>query len=181
MEKELDAFVAVARILKPQGRRGEVAAEILTDFPSRFDGLNQAFLENPGNPPEPVAVENAWLHKGRVILKFSGVDSIGDAQCLAGRHVLIPREKRAPLPAHHYYVWELRGCKVVRERDGVRREVGTVTEVEPTGGVDLLHVATERGEVLIPLAQAICTRVDTETKTIVIDPPENLLELNDGL
>jgi ribosomal 30S subunit maturation factor RimM len=65
------------------------------------------------------------------------------------------------------------------ERRGVRRDLGTVTDVEPTGGVDLLHVAAPRGEVLIPLAQAICVRIDPEAGEIVIDPPEDLLDLND--
>ncbi len=86
-----------------------------------------------------------------------------------------------PLPPHHYYVWELKGCQVVTDRDGVRSSVGTVTDVEPTGGVDVLRVARPNrcgGDVLIPLAQAICTRIDPEAKTIVIDPPEDLLDLN---
>ncbi len=167
--------------MKPQGRRGEVAAEILTDFPERFRALRRAFLETADRAPEPVEIEQAWPHKRRMVLKFSGVDSIDQAERLRGRHLLIPREERVPLPPHHYYVWELRGCLVLTEREGVRREVGVVTEVEPTGGVDLLHVSPRggrRGEVLIPLAQAICTRIDPEAKTIVIDPPEDLLELN---
>lgn len=167
--------------MKPQGRRGEVAAEILTDFPERFRALRRAFLETPDRAPEPVEIEQAWPHKRRMILKFSGVDSIDQAERLRGRHLLIPREERVPLPPHHYYVWELMGCLVVTEREGVRREVGIVSEVEPTGGVDLLHVSPRgggRGEVLIPLAQAICTRIDPEAKTIVIEPPEDLLELN---
>ena len=158
-----------------------MAAEILTDFPARFEKLRRAFCENPGHPPDPVLVENVWAHKGRVVLKFSGVDSIERAQRLVGLHLLIPREDRTPLPAHHYYLWELKGCRVVRELQGAPREVGTVIEVEPTGGVDLLHVACSDGrlgEVLIPLAQSICTRIDTEAKTIVIDPPADLLELN---
>ncbi len=167
--------------MKPQGRRGEVAAEILTDFPERFRALRRAFLETADRAPEPVEIEQAWPHKRRMVLKFSGVDTIDQAERLRGRHLLIPREERVPLPPHHYYVWELRGCLVVTEREGVRREVGVVTEVEPTGGVNLLHVSPpggRRGEVLIPLAQAICTRIDPEAKTIVIDPPEDLLELN---
>jgi 16S rRNA processing protein RimM len=175
--EEPDRFLAIARVVRPQGRRGEVAAEILTDFPGRFRALRQAFLEERGGVPRPVAVERAWLHKGRVILKFSSVDSIESASRLRGCHVLIPREERTPLPPHSYYLWELEGCRVVTERQGARREVGTVTEVESTGGVDLLHVATPRGEVLIPLAQAICTKIDAPGKTIVIDPPEDLLEL----
>jgi 16S rRNA processing protein RimM len=180
-KKAPDQFLAIARVVKPQGRRGEVSAEILTDFPARFAELRRVFLESPGQTPQPAEVEKAWQHKGRVVLKFSGVDSIEDASRLRGRHVLIPQEERMPLPAHHYYRWELQGCRVFREREGVRGEIGRVTEVEPTGGVEVLRVSTRQGEVLIPLAQAICTRIDTRAKTIVIDPPEDLLELNEPL
>jgi 16S rRNA processing protein RimM len=171
-------FLAVARILRPQGRRGEVAAEIFTDFPARFENLQGAFLEAPGQAPRPVTVERAWPHKGRVILKLAGIDSIESASRLRGLQLLIPWEQRSPLPPHHYYLWELRGCRVIWERQG--EEIGTVTDVEPTGGVALLHVERRegKGEVLIPLAQEICTRIDPAGKTIVIDPPEDLLELN---
>jgi 16S rRNA processing protein RimM len=136
------------------------------------------FLENPGKPPQSIKVENVWPHKGRVVIKFSGVDSIASASGLKGRHVLILAEERMPLPPNHYYLWELQGCRVVTERHGKRVEVGTVTDIEPTGGVDVLHVATSRGEVLIPLAQAICTKIDTQARTILIEPPEDLLDLN---
>jgi len=173
-----ERFLAVARVLRPQGRRGEILAEALTDSPSRFQELRQVFLENPGKAPHPIQVESVWPHKGRVVIKFSGVDSITSASGLKGRHVLIPAEERRPLPPNHYYLWQLQGCRVVTERGGRRVEVGTVTDIEPTGGVDVLHVATARGEVLIPLAQAICTKIDTEARTIFIDPPEDLLDLN---
>lgn len=179
-ERQAERWLAIARILRPQGRRGEVAAEILTDFPSRFQTVRQVFLEEPGVEPQPVNVENAWPHKGRMVLKLSGVDSIDSASRLRGFYVLIPREQRTPLPLHQYYLWELEGCRVVVERQGEGCEIGTVTGVEPTGGVDLLHVAPRVGgkELLIPLAQAICRRIDPEAKTIVIDPPEDLLDLN---
>ena len=173
-----DRFLAVACVVRPQGRRGEVLAELLTDSSSSFRGPRQVFLENPGKPPHPIKVENAWSHKGRVVIKFSGVDSIDSASRLKGRHVLILAEERMALPPNHYYHWELQGCRVVADRGGRQVEVGTVTDIEPTGGVDVLHVATSSGEVLIPLAQAICTKVDREAKTIFIDPPEDLLDLN---
>ncbi|MBZ5670204.1 MAG: ribosome maturation factor RimM [Acidobacteriia bacterium] len=171
-------FLTIARILRPQGRRGEVAAEIFTDFPARFERLQSALLEAPGQAPRPVTVEYAWPHKGRVILKLSGIDSIESASHLRGLHLFIPWEQRTPLPPHHYYLWELRGCRVIWERQG--KEIGTVTDVELTGGAALLHVARREGigEVLIPLAQEICTRIDIASKTIVIDPPEDLLDLN---
>ena len=171
-------FVAIARILRPQGRRGELAAEILTDFTARFEHLRQVFLEHPGRPPDSWVVESARMHKGRVILKFSGIDSIDGANRLRSLHVLIRREERTELCGHRYYVSDLVGCQVITEHEG-RGELGTVTEVEPTGGVELLHVRRPDGrELLIPLAEAICTRIDPENKVIVVEPPEALLDLN---
>ena len=171
-------FLAVARVVRPQGRRGEVLAEPLTDSASRFQELRQVFVESPGKAPQSIQVENVWAHKGRVVIKFSGVDSIDSASHLKGRYVLIPAEQRPTLPPNRYYLWELEGCRVIAQLQGKQVEVGTVTEIEPTGGVDILHVATPRGEVLIPLAQAICTKIDTQARTIWIEPPEDLLDLN---
>lgn len=178
-ENAAGRFLTIARILRPQGRKGEVAAEILTDFPARFQQLRSVLLEVPGREPKPVELEDAWPHKGRIILKFSGIDSIDSASTLRGLQVFVPWEHRAPLPPHHYYLCELHGCRVVWERMG--QEIGTVTEVESTGGVDVLHVKRPDGksEVLIPLAQEICTRIDLAAQTIVIDPPEELLDLNE--
>jgi 16S rRNA processing protein RimM len=172
-------FLAIARILRPQGRKGEVAAEILTDFPARFQQLQSVFLEVPGKAPEPVNLERGWPHKGRIILKFSGIDSIDSASRLRGLQVLIPWDQRTPLPPHHYYLCELNGCRVVWERQG--REIGTVVEVEAAGGGHVLHVRRPdaKSEVLIPLAQEICTRIDLASRTIVVDPPEDLLDLNE--
>ncbi len=172
-------FLAIAQILRPQGRKGEVAAEILTDFPERFRALQSVFLESSGQAPRPIEVERSWPHKGRIILKFSGIDTIEGASRLRGLQVLIPWEQRTSLPTHHYYLCELQGCRVIWERQG--REIGIVTEVEATGGVDVLHVQRPDGkaEVLIPLAQEICTRIDIDARRIVIDPPEDLLDLNE--
>lgn len=175
-------FLAIARIVKTQGRRGEVLAEPLTDFPERFRELRQVFLEEPGSPPERVTVEKTWPHKGRIVLKLAIADSIAQAERLIGRHLFIRVEDRMPLGPDRYYIWELTGCQVIREHEGLRSPVGTVTDVEPTAGVPLLHVARageRHAEVLIPFARAICTLIDPKTKTIIIDPPEDLMELNE--
>lgn len=177
-KKEENEFVAVARIVRPQGRRGEVAAEILTDFPERLTQLQQARLALPGQPWDPVELEDAWPHKGRIILKFAGVDSITEAERLRGMDVLVPRAERAVLRESQYFVSELEGCRVLLDRGGTTSKLGMVTGLQRTGGVDLLRVETQRGEVLVPLAQAICKRIDTEAKVIIIDPPDDLLELN---
>jgi 16S rRNA processing protein RimM len=179
--KVANRFLAVARIAKAQGRRGEVAAEILTDFPERFQKLRGVTLEHPGGERESAEIENAWPHKGGIILKFSGVDSISSAERLRGTHVLIPESQRVQLPAGSFYVWELAGCRVMRNCGGSAEEIGTVIEVERTAGADLLHVESAKSskrEVLIPLAEAICKRIDTRTREIWVDPPEDLLDLN---
>lgn len=175
------SFLAIARILKPQGRRGEVCAQILTDFPDRFHALRRIYVESPGSSPRELRLEFAWPHKGRIVLKLSGVDSIEAAEALRGLYVLIPSEERVPLADKSYYWAELCGCSVVTGSPGAWTEIGTVKSVEPNSGTALLHVARKdsRGEILIPLAEEICTKIDPESKIIVIDPPENLLELND--
>lgn len=171
-------FLAIARIVKPQGRRGEVAAEILTDFPTRFDNLRQALLEHPGRTPDAIRVESSWIHKGRVILKFAGINSIDEANRLRGLHVLIHQTERTALSTGHYYVSDLVGCRIITERGG-HHELGIVSEVEPTGGVDLLHVRRPEGdEFLLPLAEAVCTLIDPEAKLIMVELPEALLDLN---
>ena len=175
---EMQGYIAIAHIVRPQGRKGEVLAEILTDFPSRFKDLRRAFLDGPGCSPRAVTVEDAWLHKRKVVLKFAGTDSINDAETLRGRYVLVPEEEKVLLSSHQYYLWELMGCQVVVESGGTRKPLGTVTEIERTGGADLLHVSDNSRDVLVPFAQAICKVIDPGAKLIVIEPPEDLLDLN---
>lgn len=175
---EAQGFIAIARVSRPQGRKGEVLAEILTDFPSRFQDLHSAFLDDSPHGPRPVTVEHTWLHKGKVVLKFSNINSIDDAETLRGRYVFVPEEEKVALPATQYYVWQLIGCRVVAETEGKKRTLGTVTEVEPTAGVDLLHISDGSHDVLVPFAKDICKEIDPAAKLIVIHPPADLLELN---
>jgi len=181
-QSEEDAWLAIARVLRPRGRRGEVLADVLTDFPARFANTKRAFLENPETGPQPVEIAETWWHKGRLILHFAGVDSIRQAECLRGRLLLIPQRERVTLGQDQYYVWQLIGCAVVCR--GNSQSLGEVTGVEPTGGGELLKVRpsgsgrTGSDEVLIPFAQEICPEIDVSARRIVIDPPEGLLELN---
>jgi 16S rRNA processing protein RimM len=170
-----EGWVAIARVARPWGRRGEVVAEILTDFPLLFESRRRVFLEGFAGP---MIVESARLHQGRVVLKFSGTDSISQAERWRGRNVFVPSEERVALPSEHYYHSDLCGARVARETADGLETVGVVETVEETGGVDLLRVRTREGEALIPLAQDICKRIDTAAKIIVVDPPEGLLEAN---
>jgi 16S rRNA processing protein RimM len=174
-----DQWLAIARVQRARGRKGEVAAEVLTDFPERLERLRRVYLETPGGSPETAEIAKSWWHRGTLILHFTGIDSINAAQRLRGRLLLIPRDERKRLGRHQYYLWELVGCAVVR---GSGEPVGAVVGIEPTGGVDLLRVrpegVTEREDLLIPLAEEICTVIDVGARRIVIEPPEGLLDLN---
>jgi 16S rRNA processing protein RimM len=181
------AGVTVARILRPHGRRGEVAAEILTDFPERLTRLAGVELWDGRPPgvaqgPRRVAVRSCRLTQsrgGQAIFHFEGADSILDAEKLVGLEVRIPFAKRMPLPSGSYYVTDLIGCEVW-ERGGVA--IGCVRDVQATGegvaGTPILVVDSPQGELLVPLAREICVRVDVEARRIELILPEGLRELN---
>jgi len=121
-------------------------------------------------------VERTWMHGDHLIFKFQGVDTISDAEKLAGAEVSIPFEQRAALADDEVYQSDLIGCEVI---DATGRSLGIVSDFEETGGVPLLEVKTPAGgDLLIPLAKAICTKIDIERKQIVINPPDGLLNLN---
>ncbi len=182
------AGVTVARIVRPHGLRGEVAAEILTDFPERLTRLKQAYLydsrKDAARGPDAnaelgrrVGVRSCWLSHsrgGQAIFHFEGSDSMSDAEKLVGLEVRIPLAERAPLPGGSYYVTDLIGCEV-REQGAA---VGLVRDVEFTGGTPLLAVDSPQGEMLIPLAEEICVNVDLAARRIDVVLPEGLRELN---
>jgi len=172
--------VTVARILRPHGRRGEVAAEILTDFPERLLGLKAADLWNGRAAPQRALIRSCWISHsrgGQAIFHFEGSDSISSAEKLIGLEVQIPFSERRKLPSGSYYVSDLADCEVC-EKDGAA--LGRVRDVQFTGGTPLLVVDTPAGELLIPLAQEICVRVDTAARRIDVVLPEGLRELNQG-
>ena len=192
--------MAVARILRPRGNKGEVAAELLTDFPERLAKLQQIYLGNAGGPASPrqVGLQSCWIdrnHPGQIIFHFEGSASIDDAEKLRGLAVLLPIEQRVSLPAGQYFVSDLIGCLVFelpQEQDALSSSpcslttapalLGSVSDVRFTGegvpGTPLLCVDTVDGEVQIPLAEDICKRVDTTARRIEVVLPEGLRELN---
>jgi len=184
-----EAGVTLARILRPHGRRGEVAAEILTDFPEHLTRLASAQLWNvrPGaeaTPPREVAIRSCWLSHsrgGQAIFHFEGSDCISDAEKLVGLEVRIPLAERLSLPVGSYYVTDLIGCEVWEKDGGL---VGRVRDVGFTGedvaGTPLLTVDAARGEVLIPLAEEICVKIDIAARRVDVVLPEGLRELNPG-
>ena len=173
----------MARVLRPHGRRGEVACEILSDFPRRFNQLKFVDLCDARGTARRVGVRSCWLSQsrgGQAIFLFEGCDSISDAEKLAGLEVRIALSERQALPQGSYYITDLEGCEV---RGAGGAAIGRVSGVQMTGedvaGTPILVVETARGELLIPLAQDICVRVDTAARAIDVVLPEGLRELNE--
>jgi 16S rRNA processing protein RimM len=206
--EEADAWVWLARIRRPQGRKGEVLAEILSDFPEKFAERRQLWLLSPqeakaassglrapASTPAParrpvaniarreIELTNHWLHKGCIVLHFAGVDSISAAEELNGLIVAIPRAKRAALNEDETYVSDLIGCTLLDVSGAAAGatpvSVGEIVDVDRTAGpVPLLVVRGTKGEILIPFAKSYLRKIDLENKRIEMHLPEGLVELN---
>jgi len=166
-------LVAVARVVRTRGLNGEVVAEILTDFPERFELLDVVTAVQESGERLDLKIEKFWFQNGRVILKFDGLDTIESGETLRNVEICVPESEAVELEEGEYFDWELAGCKVETINGEV---IGEVRELMRTGGTELLVVAGETKEYLIPFANAICVEVDIENKLIRVDPPEGLLE-----
>lgn len=171
-------WTILARLVRPQGRRGEILADLHTDFPERFAQRGRLYLVSSESSPTPVreaSLESHWLHKGRIVLKFGGIDSINDADPLRGLLVAIPASERAPLADGSVYIGDLIGSEIFDLNTS--KTVGVVTDVDRDAA--LLETKTPQGdEMLIPFAQAYLVRMDLGAKRIEMRLPEGLLDIN---
>ncbi|MGZ4829622.1 MAG: ribosome maturation factor RimM [Candidatus Angelobacter sp.] len=177
-------FVTIARVVKTQGRHGEVAATLLTDFPELFETRKKLFaLSGTGSTKQSGAAELSrrkldldehWFHKGMVVMKFAGVDSISDAEKLVGSEIQIPRSERAALGSDEFYVSDLAGCTVTDSG----REIGRIKDVQFGSGEAPLLVIEGEKEYLVPFAAAYIEKIALEQKRLEMKLPEGLLELD---
>ena len=164
-------------MVKTQGRRGEVAGEILSDVPDRFVlGMKLLALPRNAESRRELEVEELWPHKGLLVLKFAGVDSISEAEPLVGCELQVPNSQRSELQAGWNYVSDLVGCTVLDQG----REIGRLEDVQfGAGEAPLLIVRDAAKRVLeIPFAGAYLESVDVTRKQILMKLPEGLLEVN---
>ena len=187
---EPEQWVWLARIRRSQGRKGEVFADILTDFPEKFEERKRLWLvaeaASSASPrptakaiPREVELTAHWLHKGGVVLHFAGVDSISAAETLAGLIAAIPLAERAPLAEDEVYVGDLIGCALVDVAGETAVLVGQIEDVDRTAGpVALLVVRGATGEILIPFAKSYLRKLDLDGKRAEMALPEGLVELN---
>jgi 16S rRNA processing protein RimM len=176
----------LARIRRYQGRKGEVFADILTDYPEKFSERRQLWLLSESTPakrpkqvPRQVELIAHWPHKGGIVLHFAGIDSISAAETLAGLIVAIPREQRVALAEDETYISDLIGCTLVDVAGSQPVEVGEIEDVDRTAGpVALLVVGGKSEEILVPFAKSYLRKIDLEAKRVEMALPEGLIELN---
>lgn len=169
-------LVSVARVAKVRGLRGEVAADLLTDFPERFEWLEELIAVNREGVRRALKLESHWFHGGRVILKFAGYDTPEASVALVGLELAVPESEAVELEEGEVYDWQLMNCRA-ETIDG--QELGTVREVLHLGGDATVLVIRDgdHQERLVPFAESICVEVDIERQLIRVDAPEGLLEL----
>ncbi|HXW89651.1 MAG TPA: ribosome maturation factor RimM [Terriglobales bacterium] len=168
-------FITLARVVKLQGRRGEVATEVHSDAPDRFRPGLSLFALGRNDSRRQLEVQEVWPHKGLLVLKFAGVDSMADAEVLVGCELQVPRQQRAALEPGWAYISDLVGCTV---SDGAL-EIGRVEDVRlGAGEAPLLIVRAGNREHEIPYAQAHLENVDIKGKRIRMLLPEGMLELD---
>lgn len=166
-------LVAIARIVKTRGLRGETVADILTDFPERFEETENVVAVLPDGERLELKIEEFRFQKGRILLQFAGFYSLEKAETLRNAEICIPEDEAVELEDDEFFDWELENCEV-ETIDG--EKLGKVKELMRTGGTEILVVQGKTKEYLIPFAETICPHVDVENKLIKVDPPEGLLE-----
>lgn len=169
-----DDLIVIARAVRTHGLKGEIVAELLTDFPERFEEVDELVLVSPSGERKLVQLEDYWFQKNRVVLKLAGYDDVDVAKELVGYDFAVRESDRVPLEEDEFYDWELEGC-TVKVGD---RSIGQVRSILRTGGAEILVITDDaEKEQLVPLAAEIVVKIDTAARVILIDPPEGLLEL----
>jgi 16S rRNA processing protein RimM len=167
-------LLLVGRVARAHGNKGQVIVNPETDFPdARFAEGNTLIVEHAGTTRER-RIASVRFQQGRPIVALDGIETMNDAEALAGAELKVPAEDLEPLPAGTFYRHDLVGCEV---NDTAGRGIGRVTAVEGSMEQSRLVVEGRNGEVLIPMVDGICVRVDVGSKVIVVDPPEGLLDL----
>ncbi len=169
-------LITIGRITRHQGNKGEVRVKPLTDYPERFKLLDKVFLQKSDKKDEPVkkVIQKVWFQKNKLILKFKGIDNIGEAIELKNYFIKIDEKDVLPLEEDNYYIYEIIDLQV-ETKEG--KKLGLVKDVLTTGGTDIFVVKNEKNEYLIPASKEIIINISISSQKIIVDPIPGLLDL----
>jgi len=166
--------VTIGKIVKPFGVHGEVKIFPLTDYPERFQTLEEVMIQTKEEQLLRYRLSQVRLRPPFVFVVFEGIDCREDVDEIRGGLVQIPESERISLPKGEYFQSDLIGLEVYHDDDVY---LGTITEVIETGANDLFVIKGGKREVLIPALRRIVKRIDLKQNRMEIDPPEGLLTL----
>ena len=172
--RESDALL-VGRVARAHGNRGQVIVNLETDFPEERFAVGRVLEVRQGGRSERRRIASVRFHQGRPVIALDGIETMNDAEALAGAELSVAASELAPLPEGTFYRHDLVGCEV---RDMTGRVVGTVSGVEGPRDRSLLAIDTAKGQVLMPLVAEFCVKVVPSARVIVINPPDGLIEVN---
>ncbi len=174
MTAEPQEFITIGRVLRPQGRRGELRVAPETDFPERFQSTRQVFLWTKQGERRAFNLIRAWPHQGLIVLELEGLSNISEAEFWRGAEVQVPRSERRTAPSGAYFIADLEGLTVCANGQAL----GKIRWVETiAGGTALLHVITPAEEtLLIPFAREYVKQI--ENGEMKLEIPEGLRDLN---
>ena len=176
-----EQMALVGRVARAHGNRAEVIVNVETDFPEdRFLSGNVVYADVEGQT-RSLQIASVRFHTTRPVLAFEGIDTMDQAESMAGCELRVPDADLMPLPPNSYYHHQLMGCVVHTVAGTI---LGTVTGIHGSLGFHRLLVCPSdnqdglQDEIEVPLVESICVRVDPEHGLVVVDPPEGLVELN---
>ena len=164
-------FLAVGRISRPHGVRGEVRVELLTDTPERFEWLDAVYVGEVN--PRRVAIDTVRYHQGIVLLRLAGYPTRTEAEQLRGELLQIPEAEAVPLEEGEYYLFQLEGLDVYTVGGTL---IGRLTQVMETGANNVFVVDGPTGQHLLPDIPDVIKEIDIEGGRIVIQPLPGLID-----
>ena len=170
-----DDLLLVGRVARAHGNRGQVIVNPDTDFAGERFKAGNVLLVGPVASAQRREIRDVRFHQGRPVIGLSGVETMDQAETLAGAELWMPADALAPLPEGTYYRHDLVGCEVT---DTSGAAIGRVDRVEGTLERSYLVVNGARGDVMIPMVAQICVNVDTASKHIMVALPDGLIEVN---
>ena len=163
-------FLAIGRVLRPHGIRGEIRVELLTDFPDRFRGLKTVYL---GSQHLRQEIDSSRQHKNVVLLKLVGYDNRDAVEPLRGELVFVAIDDAIPLDPDEFYYYQVVGLEVQTDSGDVLGEI--VDVLKPPGANEVFVVQGVRGEILIPVIEDVIGNLDLEAGVVIIHPIPGLL------
>ena len=163
-------FLAVGRVVRPHGVRGEMVLEVLTEFPEHLAEAETVYL---GEPPVPHPLRQVRaLRHGQIVIRLADCPDRNAAEAYRGQLVHIRAEQAAPLPPGRYYHHQILGLAVTTETG---ETLGQVTEILETGANDVYVVTGPEGqEVLLPALRSVILQIDLEARRMVVHLLEGL-------